>query len=1150
MKIQLIAAIALCNFAVAGCAQTTTQNAQGSTVEFDRTRAAQQNIVFPDDANIINVKAAPYLAKGDGVTDDTEAVRKAFNSTGLIYFPNGTYLVSAGFEPPRRKGKVPSRRVLQGQSTAGTVIKIKDNTAAFGDTSKPLGLFKMSYAPEQAFRNGVRNLTIDTGKGNPGAIGMQFYASNQGGMHHVVIRSGDGQGRIGLDLNFSGNNGPLLVKDIRVSGFDVGIDGGSGHLNTFEHVLVENQNKIGFYAQSYAFVRGFESKQKHPIPAVLTKGHSLVTLIDATCEGEGAAAVVAGGESVLVRNLRTVGYDAAIRRGENITKGPRVAEWTAQPVNTLFPSPPRSLGLPIKETPEVPWDDPKTWANVLKFGPPRDNTKKKRDAFDITENFQKAIDSGATTIYFPRLTNTDGDKDKYHLSGTVFVRGNVRRIIGMENEFREPVGAIESKNEAAHDASLGKDIPGRIVVEKGAAPVVVIERFDSIYGDFSIENRSPRTLVVSSGFAQSISLLPGAGDLFVEDLCFAYLDINGQNVWMRQANMEASYLSTVDKPRPNVRQNGGTLWVHGLKTEQNRTKLWVKNGAAEYSAFILANRGSNPLPMFEAIDSRLSVSIAEDVLRKSPFAVAVRETRGTQTRDLKHEDAPRFGQGKMISLFVADAGSGTAPPAAPQNFSAKPISPRKVLLSWRAAAEGAKADGFAIERRQDNAWKQIVLARADQNETEIEGLIAQTDYAFRVVAFNGKGGAPSVEAKTTTLAPPAGSGGTGLRAEYYASKYFGELKQTKTDAGINFDWSQSAPENLKIGDFAVRWTGLLEPRFSEETTFSIPTEGTRVWINNTLLFDGKGKTRKANVVLEAGKRVPIKVEFMAKRDYKAILNWQSESQPLETVPASQLFPATESLPTISLVSSKTKATEGETVSVRIRRDAGPDIALAPEYTIGGDAVADGDYTKLMGKAALAANEKQTEWVVAVLDDKTGEPEKNLTLTLKTGATFNVNGPPVSLSLRDNDLPPAGNGTGLKAEFFADQKFANFKSKRIDGDVDFNWDKGAPAKGLDPKAYSIRWTGQIQPLFSEEYTFSIPSTIYGSARLSIDNNLVAVGNGKGGTRKGTIKLEAGKKYDLKLEYVNDRFYGAKISLNWQSASQFQQAVPKSQLYPAP
>ncbi len=613
-----------------------------------------ENITFPDDANIINVKAAPYHAKGDGVTDDSAAIQAAFNNTGLIYFPNGTYLVSSSFVPPTRPGKVPSRRIMQGQSEAGVVIKLQDNTPAFADKAAPLALFTISHKPEQAFRNSIRNMTFDLGKGNAGAIGMRFYASNQGGMHHVTIRSGDGSGHTGLDLDYSDGNGPLLINDIKVSGFDRGINAGGGHLCTLEHIEVENQNVVGLAAKNPSFIRDFKSTQKGSIPAVRTTGGALVTLVDANCAGSGEAAVQAGSAGMLIRNLQTTGYQNAIAAGKKVVAGPKVALWTAREAQNLFGAQ-TVAPLPVKDTPQVPWDDPKTWANVMDFAPKTKvvQGKNKRELFDVTEALQRAIDSGATTVYFPRRKVTKPD-DAYHLLGTVFVRKNVRRIIGTESEIRESPGSVADNAGSEFDAQIGKDIASKIVIEDGAAPVVLIERFDSAYGQMVIENRSPRTLVLSSLTVVGAALLPRAGDLFIEDVSISYLDINGQNVWARQLNMERSYGPSETTPRPNTRNNGGKLWIHGLKTEQNRTKIITKNGATEVSAYILANRAANPLPMFENIDSQFSLSIVESVLRKAPFAVKVRETRGDQTRELTHEMAPKAGEGAMISLFVGD----------------------------------------------------------------------------------------------------------------------------------------------------------------------------------------------------------------------------------------------------------------------------------------------------------------------------------------------------------------------------------------------------------------------------------------------------------------------------------------------------------------
>jgi len=84
------------------------------------------------------------------------------------------------------------------------------------------------------------------------------------------------------------------------------------------------------------------------------------------------------------------------------------------------------LSLPIKETPDVHWDDPaKTaWANVGSDG------AKPNDRRDDTAAIQAGIDSGKTTVYFP--VGSD------NVSKTILIRKNVRRPIGTEVTVEVP----------------------------------------------------------------------------------------------------------------------------------------------------------------------------------------------------------------------------------------------------------------------------------------------------------------------------------------------------------------------------------------------------------------------------------------------------------------------------------------------------------------------------------------------------------------------------------------------------------------------------------------------------------------------------------------------------------------------------------------
>lgn len=145
-------------------------------------------------------------------------------------------------------------------------------------------------------------------------------------------------------------------------------------------------------------------------------------------------------------------------------------------------------------------------------------------------------------------------------------------------------------------------------------------------------------------------------------------------------------------------------------------------------------------------------------------------------------------------------------------------------------------------------------------------------------------------------------------------------------------------------------------------------------------------------------------------------------------------------------------------------------------------------------------------------------------------------------------PPAnqpGSRPGLLGEYFDNMDLTNKKGERVDSVINFNWGLGSPMDGISADTFSVRWTGQIEARYSEEYTFYAGSD--DGVRLWIDGKLVIDSwyDQRNTEKTGKIRLEAGRKYNIKLEYYENRV-GANVHLAWSSASQKKEIVPESQL----
>ena len=152
---------------------------------------------------------------------------------------------------------------------------------------------------------------------------------------------------------------------------------------------------------------------------------------------------------------------------------------------------------------------------------------------------------------------------------------------------------------------------------------------------------------------------------------------------------------------------------------------------------------------------------------------------------------------------------------------------------------------------------------------------------------------------------------------------------------------------------------------------------------------------------------------------------------------------------------------------------------------------------------------------------------------------------IILSLAALGAPAAA--TGLRGTYFGDVAFTWHKCTRVDPTVDFDWSNTGPGCNISGEKYSVRWTGTIEPRYSETYTFSTVSD--DGVRLYIDGKLIIDNWRDQGVmeHQGTIALKAGAPYSIQLDYYNNYLTGT-VKLFWSSRSQTKEVVPAVRLTP--
>jgi lysophospholipase L1-like esterase/chitodextrinase len=142
------------------------------------------------------------------------------------------------------------------------------------------------------------------------------------------------------------------------------------------------------------------------------------------------------------------------------------------------------------------------------------------------------------------------------------------------------------------------------------------------------------------------------------------------------------------------------------------------------------------------------------------------------------------------------------------------------------------------------------------------------------------------------------------------------------------------------------------------------------------------------------------------------------------------------------------------------------------------------------------------------------------------------------------------GTGLAGAYFARTNHTLAKFSRTDARIDLAWPGGTPHHKLGTDGFSVRWTGQVLPKFSEYYTFIARAS--GGLRLWVNNHLVISDWSQHSLRESRgrlIRLTGGKRFDIRIDYWSNGGDSPQMRLEWEGTRRTREIIPTNRLFAA-
>ncbi|MEK7643080.1 MAG: PA14 domain-containing protein [Patescibacteria group bacterium] len=480
----------------------------------------------------------------------------------------------------------------------------------------------------------------------------------------------------------------------------------------------------------------------------------------------------------------------------------------------------------------------------------------------------------------------------------------------------------------------------------------------------------------------------------------------------------------------------------------------------------------------------------------------------------------------------------------------------------------------------------------DQGPTTYTSIqtITPGNHDIKVEYYENGGGAKALFSYVkvgSIVAPPPPPTGQGLSGEYFNNKDFTASTFTRVDPQVNFNWDRFSPDPaIAVDTFSVRWTGQVQPKFTETYTFYTSTDdGVRLWVNGQLLVDkwiDQGTTEwSGNIALVAGQKYNITMEYYENGGGAvARLLWSSPSNLKETIPQSQLFSTSGTLPPPpvdaylgqywntpqagskpNFPAAQPDFTRNDSNINFVWNSGSPDPSIAVDHF-----VARWTKTSAFDAATYRFSVTADDGVRVYIDNSllidgwidqpmtTYSADKAMTAgTHAIKIEYYENGGGAIMKFNYQTIsspppPPPATGSGLTGQYYDNIDFTALALTQVDPTVNFNWGSNrTPNPAIHLGTFSIRWAGQVQAQNSEVYTFYTVSD--DGIRLWVNDQLIIdKWVDQGDTEwSGSIPLVAGQKYTIKMDYYQNGG-GAVAKLLWSSPSTAKQVIPSQNLFP--